>query len=99
MAFKTIQRRTPGGRTAIHRKKKKTAKRKCAVCHGLLHGTPRGSPVEIRKLSKTERRPSRPFGGQLCSRCSRKIVALKAKVRNKLMELKEVPISLRSYLK
>lgn len=98
MAFKRIQRRTPGGRTVIHKKKKKTAKHKCAICHGLLHGTPRGPRVEIRRLSKTQRRPSRPFGGQLCSKCTRNIVALKAKVRNKLMELKAVPISLRSYV-
>lgn len=98
MAFKKIQRRTPGGKTVVHAKKKMTSKHKCAICHGLLHGTPRGSRVEIRKLAKSKRRPSRPFGGQLCSTCTRKIVALKAKVKNKLMELKEIPISLRSYI-
>lgn len=95
---KKVQRRTPGGKTVTHRKKKKTAKHKCAICKELLHGTPRGSLVEIRKLSKTERRPSRPFGGQLCSRCSRIVISLRAKINNKVIELKDAPISLRSYL-
>ncbi len=98
MSFKKLQRRTPGGKTVTHKKKKKTGKHKCAICHDLLHGTPRGSPVEIGKLSKTERRPSRPFGGQLCSKCSRIVIRLKAMVKNKVIELKDAPISLRKYL-
>lgn len=95
---KKVQRRTPGGRTVARTKKKMTAKHKCAVCHKPLHGTPRGSPSKIKKLPKTKRRPSRPFGGQLCSHCSRIVVSLKSMIKNKIIELKDTPISLRRHL-
>ena len=41
--------------------------------------TPGGKTVlhykknQIKKLSKTKKRPTRPYGGQLCSECSRRV--------------------------
>ena len=53
--------RTPGGKTVIHYRKRKPSKAKCAICKKPLHGVPRERPAELRKLSKTEKRPSRPY--------------------------------------
>ncbi len=51
----------------------------CAICKAKLHGTPTGSRVEIRRLSKSQRSPQRPFGGQLCSSCTRNKFKLSAR--------------------
>ena len=46
---------------------------KCS-CGKELKGIPREIPGKIAKLSKTQRRPSRPYGGVLCSQCMRKTI-------------------------
>ena len=93
-----IQRRTPGNRTVTHTKPKKTGHHECALCHGILHGTPRGAVVQIRKITKTERRPTRPFGGQLCTKCTRKVMSHRAQLKGQMIKPKDVPISLRGYM-
>lgn len=70
--YKRVNKNTPGGDNVLRYKKKKPSKHVCAECGAVLHGVPRGRPYEIRKLSKTSKRPNRPFGGYLCSSCSRK---------------------------
>jgi len=82
----------------MHKKPKKTSKHECAVCHGILHGTPRGNVVKIRKMKKTERRPTRPFGGQLCSNCTRTVMSYRAQIKGQIITSEDVPISLRSYV-
>jgi len=69
--YRRVHVRTPGGRTVLHMKRRAPEKPHCANCKLVLHGTVRALPFEIRKLSKTERRPERPYGGVLCSSCSR----------------------------
>jgi len=69
--YRRVHVRTPGGRTVLHMKRRAPEKPHCANCRIVLHGTVRALPFEIRKLSKTERRPQRPFGGVLCSSCAR----------------------------
>jgi large subunit ribosomal protein L34e len=64
--------RTPGGKTKIVYKKRKPSAAKCAYCGDVLKGVLRSSPSGIRKLAKTQRRPERPYGGVLCSKCMRK---------------------------
>lgn len=59
--------------------RKKANAHKCAECKKPLPGMPRGSRVEIRRLSKTQRRPERPYGGQLCSPCTRRKFKLMAR--------------------
>ncbi len=68
-----VYKRTPGGRTVIHYEKRKPKAARCAICGRPLGGVPRGRPVEIRKLAKTERRPERPYGGYICPDCLRKL--------------------------
>ncbi|MBI4813847.1 MAG: 50S ribosomal protein L34e [Methanobacterium sp.] len=70
--YKRRFRRTPGGETVLHYKKKKPKKHHCAECGKLLHGVPRGRPYQIRKLAKSKKRPNRPFGGNLCTECTRR---------------------------
>jgi large subunit ribosomal protein L34e len=66
-------------RTVLRFKKKKTGFAKCARCGRRLHGVSRGRSGDIMKLSITEKRPERPYGGYYCSKCSREI--FKDKVR------------------
>ncbi len=91
--------RTPGGRVKEVYLKPKTGKHVCALCGKQLHGVPHGKrPSEVRKLSKTERRPERIFGGVLCSECTRKVIEVAAFVRNGVMEMSEVDIRMREYV-
>ncbi|MHA1260650.1 MAG: 50S ribosomal protein L34e [Candidatus Freyarchaeota archaeon] len=69
--------RTPGGRLVTHYSRRKPSKPVCASCGALLSGcwSERTSKVK----SKTKRRPERPYGGYLCSRCLR--LSYKSSVR------------------
>ncbi len=90
--------RTPGNRIVRHKRREKTSKHVCGLCGSVLSGVPRGKGSEIKKMTHSQRKPSRPFGGQLCSRCTRNIIKLRAKLNAKLIEQKDVPIRLRSYV-
>jgi len=68
---------TPGGTVKIHYTKKKPGIARCAECKKPLHGVPRGLPSEIAKLTKTQKRPDRPYGGNLCPPCTRKHIKSK----------------------
>lgn len=63
--------KTPGHKVNLQYRKRKPAKAICAECGKALAGVPRERPYKIHKMGKTEKRPQRPYGGQLCSRCSR----------------------------
>lgn len=69
--------RTPGGRTVYHYRKKRYNAAKCAVCKRPLNGVPNGPRSLLSKLSKSEKRPNRPYGGYLCSRCMRELIERK----------------------
>ncbi len=72
-SYKRIWKRTPSGETKLAFERRKKIKHKCARCGKELAGTPR-SHLEQRKLSKTEKRPERPFGGMLCHRCLEELI-------------------------
>ena len=71
--------KTPGGRTVAHFKKKKPSKHKCSNCGAELKGVPRERPYKRRTMPKSKKRPDRPFGGNLCSNCTRKRLIKKAR--------------------
>lgn len=77
--FRRIFKRTPGGDTRLYYIKRKPKKAHCAKCGAVLSGVPRERPYKMKKLSKTEKRPQRPFGGNLCSRCTRLMILEKAR--------------------
>ncbi|HDN83335.1 MAG TPA: 50S ribosomal protein L34e [Candidatus Altiarchaeales archaeon] len=68
-SVKKVKCRTPGGRIVIHYRKEKPSKHVCGRCGRLLSGVPNDIPSKVRKLSKTEKRPSRAYAGVLCSNC------------------------------
>lgn len=69
--FRRVFVRTPKGRTLMHYRFRKPSKARCAVCKQVLLGVVNGRPSELRKVSKSEKRPERPYGGVLCSKCMR----------------------------
>jgi len=73
--------RTPGSRTTIQFKKKKPSKAKCGSCGKVLSGVPRKLPSKMKNLSKTKKRPERPYGGVLCSACTRSLIKEQARVQ------------------
>jgi len=71
--------RTTTGKIIFRNKKKKVGVAKCAVCGKPLHGVPKLRKSEMRRWRKTEKRPERPYGGYLCSVCSRELFRDKAR--------------------
>lgn len=70
--FRRIHVRIPSGNSVIHYKKRKHAKSRCHECGKVLAGMQNFASKSGNKLSKSEKRPERPFGGVLCSACMRK---------------------------
>ena len=77
--LRRLQVKTPGGRTALHYKEKKPRKARCSKCGSLLKGVPRGSPLKMSKAANVKKRPERPYGGNLCSKCMRALIVEKAR--------------------
>lgn len=75
-----IKKKLPSGKIKIVEKRKKPKIAKCAVCKKPLHGVPREIPSKMRKLALSQKRPNRPYGGNLCSKCMREL--FKEKARN-----------------
>ncbi len=74
-----VKKKTPKGRIVIHYIKRKPAKAKCAICKKPLLGVPNLPPNKLRKLSKTQKRPERPYGGYLCPSCLKKKILQETK--------------------
>ncbi len=70
--------RAPSG-VRVHYRRGRQQKPKCRLCNDFLKGVPHGTNAQIRKHSKTEKRPSRMFGGNLCSKCMRKTLVERAR--------------------
>ena len=75
--FRRIYKRTPSGINKIMYVKPAPKKLACAGCKQELHGIPR---KPLSKLSKTQKRPERPFGGVLCSKCTRRQIIKGARI-------------------
>jgi len=65
--------RTPGNRLVTHFKTEKPGAARCAVCKKPMHGVPRIKSSKMGRLPKSQRRPERPYGGNLCSECMRNL--------------------------
>jgi large subunit ribosomal protein L34e len=72
--------KTPGGKTTIHYKRRKPKAAHCGKCGAVLKGVARERPYKMRKMAKSKKRPSRPYGGILCTRCMRSLFIKKARV-------------------
>jgi len=71
-SFRRVSRKTPGGRVSIQYKLRKPKKAHCADCGRPLSGVACERPRKMQNMPKTKKRPSRLFGGMLCSKCLRK---------------------------
>ena len=72
--------KTPGGKTTIHYRERKPSASKCAIFGTKLSGVPRERPAKLGKLSKSARRPERPYGGVLSSRGMRVVIREQARM-------------------
>jgi large subunit ribosomal protein L34e len=68
--FKT----TPGGRNTVHYVRRKPSKAQCGGCGKALSGVPKENKAKMNNMPKTQKRPERPFGGVLCSSCSKRVI-------------------------
>ncbi|MHA1749814.1 MAG: 50S ribosomal protein L34e [Promethearchaeota archaeon] len=66
--------RIPGNRVVLHYHKKNPTRAHCSVCGAPLPGVPRLRDAKKRNLPKTRKRPSRPYSGNLCSKCLRSYI-------------------------
>ena len=66
-------------RVTVHYRKRNPARAQCGQCGKFLQGVPRAKPVALRTMPKTKKRPQRPYGGVLCSACTRKVMIIKAR--------------------
>jgi len=77
--FRRVKVKVPGNTTKLHYRRRKPSKAICSNCKKVLAGVPNELPRIISKMPKTAKRPERPYGGVLCSKCTR--VLLKQKAR------------------
>lgn len=77
--FRRVFVKTPGGIVKLHHRKRKPDKAKCGNCRCLLKGVPRERPYKMMSMPKTKKRPERPYGGVLCSKCMRDLFVKEAR--------------------
>ncbi|HIH42773.1 TPA: 50S ribosomal protein L34e [Candidatus Woesearchaeota archaeon] len=78
--FRRLKVKTPGAKTVLHYGRRKPKAASCSECGQILKAVPRGLPFQMRALPKTKKRPERPFGGNLCSKCMRRLFVAKARI-------------------
>ena len=57
-----------------HYKRRKPARAKCSQCKKVLLAVPNKIPSKMQNMPKTAKRPERPYGGKLCSKCMRELI-------------------------
>lgn len=79
--LRRVKKVTPGGRVSRRFVQRKPTIIHCGRCGAPLSGVARMRAGQAHGLAKTKKRPQRPFGGVLCSRCLRDMI--KAEAREK----------------
>mgnify|MGYP002818820958 CR=1 FL=1 len=69
--LRRVYRKAPGGAVKLHYRTRKPKGASCGSCGTTLKGVPRERPKKMMNMPKTAKRPERPFGGVLCSKCMR----------------------------
>lgn len=78
--MRKIKTKTPSGKIIIRKEKERPGIALCAMCKKPLRGVKRRIPSKIRKIAKTEKRPSRLYGGYLCANCTKELVRKRARM-------------------
>ena len=73
-SYRKTQKRLPGGDTVVRYTRRSPQPVKCGKCGVALKGIPREMPLRMKKLGISKKTVSRPYGGNLCSKCSRQLV-------------------------
>ena len=78
-SLRKVKVRLPGGASITHYFRRRPSQAVCAECKKPLHGVPRERPHGLKSIPLSGKRPTRPFGGNLCALCSRE--KMKARLR------------------
>ncbi len=97
--MKKLSRKTPSGKTSLLTKNKKPKQGSCALCTKPLHAVPRESRAGMAKLSATQRRPQRAFGGVLCGNCTASVIKTRSRLQSGIADESVVPLTLMKYVK
>lgn len=74
------QKRLPGHGHTTHYIRRKPSYAHCPITGQKLHGVPRVRDAKRRQLSKTQKRPNRPYGGKISH------IALAEAIQDKVIE-------------
>jgi large subunit ribosomal protein L34e len=66
--------------TKLSHEKRKPKQTRCAECGAKLKGVPRLTANKAKNTPKSQKRPERPYGGELCSKCTR--IRIKENIKN-----------------
>lgn len=77
--LRRIFKRLPSGKTVMRYEQRNPSVAHCARCGAKLHGMPRIRASKLAKATKSQKRPERPYGGVLCSRCQRDMIKVEAR--------------------
>ncbi|MDP3918423.1 MAG: 50S ribosomal protein L34e [Nanoarchaeota archaeon] len=66
-------------RITTHYRKRNPKAAHCASCSAVLQAVPRKRDYKMSNLPKTMKRPERPYGGVLCSKCMRREMVSRAR--------------------
>ena len=61
--------RLPGKANVVHYDRRLPERAHCRLCGAELHGVPVLKMNRFKNLPKTQKRPERPYGGNLCPSC------------------------------
>jgi large subunit ribosomal protein L34e len=78
-SMRRVYRKTPGGKVVLHYRKRKPKLPRCGSCGATLKGVVKERPSKLKNMPKTKKRPTRPYGGVLCTKCLRKLMIEKAR--------------------
>ena len=70
--FRRVYVKTPSGNNKILYKRRKPKAAHCANCGNILHGIPHELPFKMKNIPISQKRPERIFGGNLCSKCTKR---------------------------
>jgi large subunit ribosomal protein L34e len=86
--------KVPSGKTKLITKKKiHSDKQRCAICKSVLQAT-----HSDKKMSKSQKRPERKFGGHLCHKCLDKVITYGARLNEGIVAIDDIEIRYRPYV-
>jgi len=77
--MRKVHTKLPGGKVVPHYSLRNVGKPQCRMCGVPLQGVVRGRVSQAGKFTKSERKPERPYGGVLCTKCMRKTMIERAR--------------------